>query len=129
VQMGEDLANAIKESYNITQREAKRRHLQYIGKLMRSEDSEAIQYALDEFDSSSKRFNQELHLLEVWRERLIKEDNQTLSEFVESHSLADIQHLRQLIRNARKDIKINKNTGAAKKLFQYIRKISQSIDS
>lgn len=124
--VGEDLARAIKESYNITQREARRRHLQFIGKLMRSEDSEAIQYALDEFDSGSQRFAQELHQLEVWRERFIAEGNNALSEFIELYHSTDVQHLRQLIRNAQKDADNKKNTGAAKKLFQYIREVKKS---
>lgn len=125
VPMSEDLAHAIKESLNITQREAKRRHLQFIGKLMRAEDTEAIQYAIDEFDSSSERFNQELHRLEAWRERLISEGNNALSEFIEAHESTDVQHLRSLVRNAKKDREKEKNTGAAKKLFQYLRSLSQ----
>jgi len=129
VPMGEDLAHAIKESYNITQREAKRRHLQFIGKLMRDEDSEAIQYALDEFDSSSQRFAQELHQLESWRERLISEGNSVLSDFIDSYANTDVQHLRQLVRNAKKDVSTEKNTGAAKKLFQYLRTISKANNS
>jgi len=126
IPMGEDLAHAIKESYNITQREAKRRHLQFIGKLMRDEDAEAIQYALDEFDSSSHRHAQELHQLENWRERLISEEKSALSEFIESYNNIDVQHLRQLVRNAKKEKTNEKNSGAAKKLFQYIRTISKN---
>ena len=110
--ISEDLRHAIKESHNITQREAKRRHLQFIGKLMRDEDAEAIQYALDEFDSSSQRFAQELHQVESWRDKLIKEGNDTLNEFIKEQSVSiDVQHLRQLIRNAKKDLEKQKNTG------------------
>ena len=38
--VSDELFVAIKESRNITQREATRRHLQFIGKLMRDQDSE-----------------------------------------------------------------------------------------
>jgi ribosome-associated protein len=125
VPMGEDLAQAIKESYNITQREAKRRHLQFIGKLMRAEDGEAIQYALDQFDSGSQRFAQQIHLVESWRERLISEGNEALSEFISDQNLVDVQKLRQLVRSAKKDVANDKNTGAAKKLFQHIRSLTE----
>jgi len=122
--IGEDLLQAIKESYNIRQREAKRRHLQFIGKLMRDEDGEAIQYALDEFDSSSQRFAQQLHQIESWREKLILEGNDALSEFIANHDGSiDVQHLRQLVRNAKKDKQNDKNTGSAKKLFQFLRSL------
>ncbi len=123
VPMSEDLAHAIKESYNIRQREAKRRHLQFIGKLMRSEDHEAIQYALDEFDSSSERFTQALHQLEAWRERLINEGNEALSDYISEHETVDVQHLRSLVRNAKKDVEKQKNSGASKKLFQFLRSV------
>jgi len=124
--ISEDLRHAINEAHNITQREAKRRHLQFIGKLMRDEDAEAIQYALDEFDSSSQRFAQELHQLESWRDKLIKEGNDTLNEFIKEQTITiDVQHLRQLIRNAKKDLEKQKSTGSAKKLFQFLRTIQQ----
>ncbi|MFV1872227.1 MAG: ribosome biogenesis factor YjgA [Oleiphilus sp.] len=117
----DELYAAILESRNITQREATRRHLQFIGKLMRDQDSEAIQYALDEFDSSSERFAQETHELEMWRTRLIQQIGSPVTEYIEQYPDTDVQHLRQLVRNAAKDEKNQKNTGAAKKLFQYLR--------
>jgi ribosome-associated protein len=128
VPISEDLNHAIKESYNIRQREAKRRHLQFIGKLMRSEDAEAIQYAIDQFDSSSERFAQELHKMESWRDQLIAGGNEVLSNFISENPAADVQHLRSLIRNAKKDLDHGKNTGAGKKLFQYIRTLLMDSD-
>jgi ribosome-associated protein len=128
VPISEDLGQAIRESYNIRQREAKRRHLQFIGKLMRAEDSEAIQYAIDQFDSSSQRYAQEFHQMESWRDRLITQGNEALSSFIEENPETDVQHLRALVRNAKKDADNEKNTGAGKKLFQYIRSLTQSLD-
>lgn len=121
-----ELMRATKESRNITQREATRRHLQYIGKLMRTEDAEAIQYALDEFDSGSQRFTQALHGLELWRERLLNETQDVVTEYVEQHPHTDVQQLRQLIRNALKDQKSDKNTGAYKKLFQFLKETGKT---
>lgn len=124
--VSDELFVAIKESRNITQREATRRHLQFIGKLMRDQDSEAIQYALDEFDSSSQRFAQTVHELEVWRTRLIEDASNSVTEYVEQYTKTNVQGLRQLIRSAAKDQKNNKNTGASKKLFQYLRDNAKS---
>lgn len=128
VPISEDLNHAIIESYNIKQNEAKRRHLQFIGKLMRAEDAEAIQFAIDQFDSSSQRFAQELHKMESWRDQLISGGNEVLSNFISENPDADVQHLRALIRNAKKDKEREKNTGAGKKLFQYIRTLVQELD-
>ena len=121
VPMSEDLAAAIRDFAKMPHREAKRRHLQFIGKRMRSEDAEAIQAAVDLFDTSSHAYAQELHQLEAWRTQLIENGNEALTEFIEEHPQIDVQQLRQLIRNAQKDIKNQKNTGASKKLFQFIK--------
>lgn len=123
--ISDELRRAVLESRNITQREAIRRHLQYIGKLMRDEDGDAIQYALDEFDSSSQRFTQALHEQELWRSRMLSDGNNAITDYIEQHPKTDVQHLRQLVRNALKDQKNNKNTGASKKLFQYLRQNSK----
>lgn len=123
VPMSETLRKAVEESKRITKREATRRHMQYIGKLMRDEDAEAIQNAVDLFDASSKAFAQALHALERWRDRLIEGGNDCLSEYFDENPNADIQHLRQLVRNAKKDVRNEKNTGSSKKLFKYLRMI------
>jgi len=127
VPMGEDLRAAI-DLYrnNITQREARRRQLQYIGKLMRAEDAEAIQAVLDKYDSSSKAYAQALHALENWRTRLIAEGNTALSQFVDAHPGVDVQQLRQLVRNAQKEQQQNQNKGGAKKLFKFLKEVQQS---
>ncbi len=123
VPMSVYLQKAIADSARITQHEAHRRHLQYIGKLMRDEDAEAIRQAVDLFDASSKAFAQHLHVLEKWRDRLIAGDNDTIAEYIEKHSVSDIQHFRQLVRNARKDVQNAKNTGASRKLFRFLKEI------
>jgi len=128
VPMGEDLRAAI-DLYrnNITQREARRRQMQYIGKLMRAEDEDAMQAVLDKYDSSSKAFAQSIHELEAWRTRLIDEGNQAMTDFIEKHPSVDVQQLRNLVRNAKKDVENNKNKGSAKKLFQFLREFKNAL--
>lgn len=103
--------------------EARRRQMQFIGKLMRSEDAEEIETRIEQFDSSSLEFAKTLHQLEKWRDNLLDGDNNTLTEFVNQYPQTDIQALRQLIRNTRKDRDNNKNTGQYKKLFRFIREV------
>jgi len=128
IPMSDVLRKAIDESRRITQREATRRHMQYIGKLMRSENEEEIRYSIDLFDASSKVFAQALHALERWRDKLTQEGNDALSAYIEENPKADIQHLRQLVRNAKKDIQNEKNTGASRKLFKYLKSVKDIED-
>jgi ribosome-associated protein len=128
----EEMFDAIDEFHRIKSHEAQRRHMQFVGRQMRREDEAAIQKALDSIDSSSDEFARRLHLLEKWRDRLIDKSDAVTTEFMEKFEGGDHQHMRQLIRNARKErIEVVANgTGYAKrgpvrKLYLYIKTLTE----
>ena len=101
----EKLIDALVEAKRITNFEGRRRQMQYIGKLMRKLPDEtiaAMEAALEEQRKPSARETLALHLAEHWRDRLIADDG-ALSEWLQSDPEADVQQLRALIRQARKD--------------------------
>lgn len=100
ITLSDDLAAAIADYQRFRSHGAKRRQLQYIGRLMRSEDVDAITAALERIDGDSARARFEHHLTERWRERLLSEDH-ALTEFLDDHPTTDRQALRTLIRSAR----------------------------
>ena len=116
-----DLAAAINEARRLKQREAKRRQLQYIGRLMRDTDIDAIQTAYRQLTEKNHRHVQQHHLVEQWRERLLGENHSALTEFLQRYPDCDSQHLRQLIRGALKEQQHNKPPAQARKLFRYLR--------
>lgn len=120
--ISEHLHLALEESLRIKKNEAKRRHMQYIGKLMREQDIDAIQAHLDLSDPSSAAYARKVNIQENWREKLIKSD-EALNQFIREHPNTDRQHLRSLIRNARKEMQAEppKPASGYKKLFQYIK--------
>ncbi|WP_372964301.1 ribosome biogenesis factor YjgA [Marinobacter sp.] len=120
--ISDTLHRAIMESRRITQREARRRHLQYIGKVIRQEhDPEAISKAIDAFHAGSEEHTRRHHLAERWRDKMISEGDKVVGEFVDYCPVADVQHLRNLVRNARKEVEKQNNTGQARKLFRALR--------
>ena len=120
--ISETLKSAILESRRIRQHEARRRHLQYVGKVIRNEDDpEALRRAVEAFDAGSEEHTRRHHLAERWRDRLIDEGNEALAGFIDQCPGADVQHLRNLLRNAQKDVKTGNNTGQSRKLFRYLR--------
>ncbi|WP_426416079.1 ribosome biogenesis factor YjgA [Aestuariirhabdus sp. LZHN29] len=121
----ERLRRALEETRRIKSNNALKRHRQYIGKLMRDEDLEPLQQAVDRLDTSSAEYNRIFHQLERWRERLISEGNETLQEYLDTYPAADIQHLRQLIRNSRKELELQKPLASSRKLFRYLREQSE----
>lgn len=120
IPMSDRLRAAIEESWRLTQNEAKRRHMQYLGKLMRHEDEAQLQKAIDGFHAGSDENTRRLHLAERWRERLLADDA-AITEFMSEYPGAEAQHLRNLVRNCRKDMAQERNSGYSRKLFRYIR--------
>ena len=127
VQMSETLREALAEADRIKQREAMRRHLQYIGKVMRTEDHEAIAQRVALFDTTSAASNKLFHQLEVKRDQLIGEDSkEVLSKYLEDNpQVEDIQLLRQLIRQSQKEVSQQGNTTNRKKLFRFLREVEE----
>ncbi len=120
------LAEAIAHARAITSHEGKRRQLQYIGKLMRHVDPLPIQHALEKLQLKNNLNKSHFHQVERWRDQLIAEGDIVLQKFLQQFPSSDAQRLRQLVRNAQKDAAENKNTGADRALFRYIRTLIEN---
>lgn len=106
LQLPEKLHDALLEYQRLTNFEAKRRQMQFIGKLMRKLEEHQVQAArtaLHEMRSGTGAQQTQLLLAEQWRDRLIADD-QALTTWLEHYPATDIQPLRALIRQARKDL-------------------------
>jgi ribosome-associated protein len=104
----------------ITSHQGQRRRMQYIGKLMRSIDPEPVRAALDEVQGHAATARARHRRVEQWRDRLLGDD-QALTEFAREHAHADLQALRTLIRNARREIAANREPHAQRALFRALR--------
>lgn len=93
---------ALAEFDRLRAREARRRHLSFIGKLMREEDLDAVRAGLDRLDAASAVHARELHALEAWRDALIADDGR-LADFLDRYPHADRPRIRQLIRACREE--------------------------
>lgn len=116
------LADAPKHTANI----ARKRHLSFIGKLMRDQDTDAILVLLDQLDASTKQYNERFHGLERWRDRLIAGDDAVLEKFVVDYPEADRQQLRSLVRQAQHETAHNKPPASSRKIFKYIRELDET---
>ncbi|MDO9610664.1 MAG: ribosome biogenesis factor YjgA [Serpentinimonas sp.] len=99
------LLDALSAAQRITDFEGRRRQIQYIGKLMRRLDPatvQAVEQALAEQHHGSAADTLRLHQAEQWRVRLLADD-EALNAWLQIAPQTDLQHLRTLIRQARKD--------------------------
>lgn len=125
VPMPEDVRDAILECQRIKDHEGRRRQMQFVGRKMRSlEDDEvaAIRKTLDAWKGASKAETAALHALEKQREKLLADDG-ALTELLRQHPQAEVQHLRVLIRNARKEQAESKPPKAYRELFQELKRL------
>ena len=136
LQLPEILVGALAEAKRITNFEGKRRQMQYVGKLMRKLDESevaAINAALTEQKEGSSIEKALLHAAEQWRDRMIVSDD-AVAQWINEAPETDIQQLRSLVRQARKDMpsahdaKVQESTGQAtrkgrayRELFQLVR--------
>lgn len=105
--LSDRLIEALDEAKRITDFEGRRRHMQFIGKLMRQLDAsahEAIRDALQEQHQPGRETVARLHATEAWRLRLLESD-EALGQWLNEHPETDSQQLRALVRQARKDAK------------------------
>ena len=124
VPIDEDLRDAVKDYQRFTAHEARRRQLQYIGRLMRNVDPEPIRAALDAFKGVSAVETAKMHRLENLRTQLL-EDEKVLHTIAETYPGADLQQLRVLRRNALKEKEQNKPPRAYRELFRVLREIDE----
>ena len=125
IPLDEAIKTAIAETNKIKSFEAIRRHKQYLGKLMRFLDEEelaAIQQRLDAIQGVSKAETAKLHFLENYRDRLIAHDD-AFTKMIEQYPDMDIQNMRTLIRNARKEKEQNKPPKAYREIFRVLKEM------
>ena len=121
------LQDALEESRRIKGHGAMRRHIRRVGKLLRHADSEAIRQLLETLDNRDLVEKQRFHQLEQWRDRLLEDDDGAFPELLELYPDADRQQLRQLIRTAHKEQNESSPPTAVRKLFRYLRELSEDV--
>ena len=126
--LSDKFRDAVADAKRITNFEGKRRQMQYIGKMMRKLETaevEAVRAALDEQANGSAAENLALHQAELWRDRLISQDD-AAGQWIEQYPTTDTQQLRALIRQARKDA-VPEKPGAAVRHGRAYREIFQLV--
>lgn len=121
--LSDSLRKAIIDAKLIKSHGAKRRQAQLIGKLMRACDYEAIVAAYEHMLEEDSAVTANFHEVELWRDKLMEQGKEALTEFINNYQPEDVQQLRQLIKKAVDDRLKEKNSGAAKALFRHLRAI------
>ena len=120
IELPERLADAVAQAKRISGFEARRRQMQYIGKIMRDVDSTAIAEHVERIRDDRRQDNTRHHDLEHWRERLLADDA-ALTELAATAPGIDMQQTRTLVRNARNEQARGLPPKSSRALFRLLR--------
>lgn len=125
----ERLRDALREWSRIHAHEGRRRHAQYIGRLMRQVDPAPLRQALLDATGESRASVARMHALEDWRTRLLAEGDAALSEFLREHPGADAAALRQLVRAVRAEQAAGRPPRQFRALYQLLKDLLEQRDA
>lgn len=116
----DSLIAAIEESKRITSHIARKRHFQYMGKLLLKSDYEKIQAEIDQMEQQNANFAVRDQVINLWIDQLLTDANPLLNALYQQHEHSEVGTIRQLTRNLSKK---PDNPAARKKLFQALRQL------
>ena len=127
INMDDELRRAIEEAQRMKSHGALKRQKQYIGKVIRNLDDDTLQPQLNRILHKHDIHNAEFKRMEKWRDIILENGDQGINAFIEEYPVADRHHLRQLVRNAKKEKLNNRPPAAYRQIFKYIREIADQV--
>ncbi|EGB16639.1 protein of unknown function DUF615 [Pseudodesulfovibrio mercurii] len=109
----------------LTKHEAKRRHMQYVGKLMRTFDTTHVRELVEAAHLGHEVKTQAFQAIESLRDRLLDGDDDLLQELFETHP-DNGQRIRQLTLGARREKTAGKPPKDARALFRLLRDLQSA---
>ena len=121
MEMPEALREAVLDCKSITKHEARRRQMQWIGKLMRKMDCDRIAEQLSALEAPTKRQTALFHVAEKWRDDLMA-DPHAMARFEREFPHANSHRVRQLMEAAREE-------RAAKRAPKHLRELFHAVNA
>ena len=124
IDLPEALRDAVLDAQKFTKHEARRRQLQYIGKIMRDIDADPIMEQLNALEAPSKKQTAVFHVAEKWRQAMV-DDPEQVAAFVKEYPEADPDRLRELAAGAVEEKRVGKPPRQFRELFHALNGILQ----
>jgi ribosome-associated protein len=121
LELPENIHKAVMEVSGMPHKGARKRLLKYITGQLNKIDVEPILENLARMKNKSVHSVREHHIVERWRDRLIKGGNEALTAFLNENPDADRQQLRQLLRNIQKEAETSKPPKSFRLLYRYLK--------
>lgn len=130
----DDLDEAIKTYRRINSHNARKRQMQYIGRVIRGLDPKPLLDAIENHQQGNRKKNLVFQALEKLRERIVAGEQSAVDEVFERYPNCERQKLMQLVRAAKKEAQKNqeqeasnnKSTKHFKKLFSFLKELENT---
>lgn len=129
LELPENILLAVNEAARLPHKGARKRQLKYVTAQLRKIELDEIQEKLARLKNRSAHAVREHHQAERWRDRLIADTgNEVMTQLLSEFPSADTQQLRQLQRNAKKELAAEKPPKSARLLYQYLKKLLEQAE-
>ena len=126
-ELPDGIFQAIIRAIKMPHKSARKREMKYITAQLRKMELEEIEEKLARLNSQSVHAVREHHQAEKWRDKLvIDNDNSVLTQLLSQYPNADSQQLRQLQRNAKKELAAEKPPKSARLLYKYVKSLLEA---
>jgi len=102
---------------------AEKRQYKLICKMLRQINTESLQQTIDELSRRKDDLDKNFHRSEYWRDHLMANGQTAMTEFMNTYPQADVGQIRQLVRNANKELLQNKPPKSSRSLFRLLRAV------
>jgi ribosome-associated protein len=116
---------AVEEARQIRSHVARKRQLQFIAKLLRQTDATEIFESIEAFNTEARQLTARQHRSETWRDFLLESGDVALGQLLEKRHDADAQSIRQLLRNAQREVQLGKPPASLRALFRLLRELDE----
>ena len=126
LELPDNIHKAVLDVARLPHTGARKRSLKYIAGQLHKIDISPIQEKLARIQSKSAHAVREHHLAEKWRDRLIQEGHDALTDLLDEQPAADAQQIRQLLRNAKKEAETGKPPKSSRLLYRHLKSLFQA---
>jgi len=116
-----DLISLLQQLSEMPSSGSRNRHIKYCVRFMHDEALGETRAYLADRRSQQVGANQDFHRLERLRDRLVQSGDEALAELIDDEPALARQRLRQLVRDAQREVQQGAPAGAGKKLFRFLR--------
>lgn len=116
---------AVAESRRITSHIARKRHFQYMGKILLKADHEGIKEKLEQIENSDGQYQIRDAVITLWIEQLAAHEKELMDHLYQTHDNEQLTSFRQVLRNHHKK---PDHVGNRRKLFQALRTLDQQVE-